>query len=344
MVALIQPRPRRARPGASPSFTAILDQLHAFHRTTVQVSYEAFFVQGLSRARARRSVRPTSTRARGSPGRASADLRIPFSRFLPSAAPRRLASSVRHLKDSHLSFLGGRKYQGLPGLRRRCTPTRRRQARLAVRRGFRVRQRARLCARKARLLEVLLDARVAATVKRRVRGRRARFTSGASRTTRRGARGRAGRRARARGSGWRGRARRRRGPRPRTRAEGRGGKRCDLRRTAGGAIGRWWRWSARRAAVVSEEAFAAIRPRAMSSSLPTRTREVLRANAKGLARGVVRRADRHRHVSGARKHRDEGHRAVRARATLCSAKRPARVEMYWLFVPPRKSHSRARAR
>ena len=96
------------------------------------------------------------------------------------------------------------------------------------------------------------------------------------------------------------------------------------------------------AGLVSEEAFAAIRPRAMSSSLPTRTREVLRANARGLARGVVRRADRHRHVSGARKHRDEGHRAVRARATLCSAKRPARV-VYWLFVPPRKSQI-ARAR
>ena len=39
-----------------------------------------------------------------------------------------------------------------------------------------------------------------------------------------------------------------------------------------------------------DDAFAEIRARAMPSSLPTRTREVLRANAKGLARGVVRHA------------------------------------------------------
>ena len=307
----------------------------ASRRTFRSVVYKYFFFFFFQRARTD-SVRPsapTSTRARGSPAR------VP-----PRARPRigeRVGSACAlFVWEGLVQFLAE---SGLAG---GAFAVRAAAASLAFVAAFAFVTRAHRARFPALASCPSFDARVAHDGERRVRGRRADLGHVPERRRARDLAGGAHEHARA-ASGPAEGARDGGGPvhgRARTRREA-----CDLRRKAGGAIGRWWRgWSARRAAVatrrLSEEAFAAIRPRAMSSSLPTRTREVLGANAKGLARGVVRRADRHRQVSGARKHRDEGHRAVRARATLCSAKRPARVEIYWLFVPPRKSHSRARAR
>ena len=176
--------------------------------------------------------------------------------------------------------------RGAPGTRRR------RQESVRVRRASSRPGRAHPSLRRRFLVfPLFFDARVAHDGERRVRGRRADRVA----ERRRAGDLAGGADEHARAASWLAERARDGGAdlvhgRARRDAEGRGATCVG----GEGTIGRRWRGvsalSRRGRDEEAPDAFAEIRARAMSSSLPTRTREVLRANAKGLARGVVRHA------------------------------------------------------